>query len=37
MKTFRIALLAFLVGFLTVAVGVSQMVFLWNAYHHGGF
>lgn len=37
MKTFRIALLAFIMGFVLVAIGLSQTMFLWNAYHHGGF
>lgn len=36
MRTFRLALLAFVVGFLLIAVGASQLRFLWNAYQHAG-
>ncbi len=37
MKTLRIALIAFVLGFLLTAIGLSQTMFLWNAFHHGGF
>lgn len=37
MKTFRLAALAFLTGYVIVALGLSQAQFLWHAYHHGGF
>jgi hypothetical protein len=35
-RTLLLALLAFLLGFLAVSVGVGQSRFLWSAYHHGG-
>ena len=31
-----VAILAFLVGWFAMAIGVSQTQFLWAAYHHGG-
>lgn len=36
MKTALISIAAFVVGFLVVAGAVSQVQFLWQAYHHGG-
>ena len=36
MRTVRLAIIAFLIGFAAVAGGVSQVHFLWSAYHHGG-
>lgn len=35
-RTLTLALLAFALGFLAVAVGFGQGHFLWSAYHHGG-
>jgi hypothetical protein len=35
-RTVALAVLAFVLGFLGVAVGVGQTRFLWSAYHHGG-
>ena len=37
MKTFTLAITAFIAGFLLTAVGLSQTQFLWQAFHHGGF
>lgn len=35
-RTLTLALLAFLVGFLSVAMGYGQGHFLLSAYHHAG-
>ena len=37
MRTVRLSLVAFLLGFLLFAGGFSQLRFLWNAYLHAGF
>ena len=37
MKTLRLCTLGFLAGYVIVALGVSQVQFLWQAYHHGGW
>ncbi len=37
MKVFRYALASTLLGFLAVAVGVSSVRFLYNAWLHAGF
>ncbi len=37
MKTFRLAVLAFLTGWAVVALVLSQGQFLWQAFHHGGW
>lgn len=35
-RTVGLAVLAFVVGFLALSVGLGQLRFLWAAYHHGG-
>lgn len=37
MRTVRLAIIAFLLGFLLFAGVLSQVRFLWNAYSHAGF
>ena len=37
MKTLRLSVLAFLAGYVIVAIGLSQGQFLWQAFHHGGW
>ena len=36
MRTVRLSIIAFVLGFLLFAVGLSQLRFLWNAYLHAG-
>jgi len=36
MKTALIAIGAFVLAFLVVVGAVSQVQFLWSAFHHGG-
>ena len=35
-RTLKLALLAFLIGFLSIALGYGQGHFLLSAYHHAG-
>lgn len=37
MKTALISTAAFLLGFGAVALGFSQLRFVWNAFRHAGF
>lgn len=36
-RTFALALVAFILGFLLTGPGIGQVRFLWLAYHHAGF
>lgn len=36
MRTATLAILAFLLGFSVVGLGLMQARFLWSAYQHGG-
>ena len=36
MKTARLAILAFVLAFIGMAVGGASLRFLWVAYQHGG-
>lgn len=37
MRTVRLAILAFVLGFLGMGLGVAQLKFLYDAWHHAGF
>ena len=36
-RTLGLALVAFILGFLTTGPGIGQVRFLWLTYHHAGF
>lgn len=36
MRTLKLSVIAFLLGFALIAGGLSQLRFLWDAYSHAG-